>query len=219
MDQSIKNIIHEYTNISINEERSPKLNSQRKMPNRLEFNDSVSPNKLSKLFHTFLINHILIKKKLKMNSLERLFFENENTRFNTCINDSIAFSFRFNKTKFNKYKHYLNETQESIYQYKTRASFFGENFSVIDFINNEELNEFRNLFLYLQNKNKFKNFSENRLAEILHYNFQTINNNSGNSIANNRKFIEVHRKRKENNHSLYYIEFKHLKIAELKRYI
>ncbi len=184
-----------------------------KLPNRLEFEDSVSPSEIEGLIYYVLTETGLISPLNSRDSFKKWLEEEEKKRIVTCIKNSLLFSFIFNKKKYNRYK-YLPENIEKMFKLKQLNINLGPDYApVIDFLNKKALDEFRNLFLYIQNKNKFKNFSENKLSELLTRNFQTLNNNDANSTHRNRQFIEGCRKIAKDKHSQYYIKFKILNPA------
>lgn len=202
-------------------ERPSKFGVNRKTPDRLFFNNSVSPIKIERLFKyaLFEFGYLEKEKKCKLNSFSSFLNEQEITRINDSVRNSILYSFKFNKQKYPKFK-YLDSVEESIYEHKSVMNFFiGDSKPVINFLNLEQINEIRILFLLLQNKGKFKNFSENKLSEILTYNFQTLEKNSGNSKCRNRQFIASLRRRKDVNNTIYYCDFKILKKSIIQKYL
>ncbi len=206
---------------NMKEDRPVEFGVNRKTPDRLIFTERISPIKIERLFRYVLkeLGYLKEKKTDESAVLNNFLEETESKRIDECITNSILFSFKFNKKKHNKYR-YLDSVQESRYDHKGMSNFFiGDTDPIIDFLNIEGLDEIRNLLLYIQSKGKFKNFSENKLSEILTYNFQTLNNNNSNSLYRNRQFVKNLRRRKETTNSIYYCDFKILKKSVINQYL
>ena len=176
-----------------------------KPTNRFDLANNVSPYVIEKSIKFILSKFDCYNYPVEVsyNNLTLEYLLNSDKRnLDEKIRYSILRSFTFNTKKFNKY-HYFTAEEEENYDNKN-FHFEFINTDIIDFLNSKTLSEIRFLILDLQNKQKIKNFSGNRFAEIISNNFQTLNNNQSNSTSMNRKFIDKISHVKSGKNSLYY---------------
>lgn len=160
----------------------------RKLTNKLQLKKRISPNKIFELFKRFICLSDKEKSKFSLQSVDEIKLLN-----------SIQYSFEFCKERHHKFSY--NSSIENISKKLTGFTFLKN--PTLEDLSIQDINNIRAIILIMQNENCFNNFNPLLASKIIANNFICSNNNSDNSIANNRKILKVHSIKSDKNNSKY----------------
>lgn len=169
---------------------------------RLHFKKRISPNKIFKLFKEFVSLDDTKKTMLS-----------KYTRSEQLLLNSLQYSFEFNK----KWHHKILCDSNIQNDYFPTLTYL--NSPPLENLSSEEINNVRAIIIIMQNQNCFKNFNPLLASKIIAYNFQSIDKNSNNSLANNRRVFKEHCIKSDKNNSKFTPLISEVKLHLINQYL